>query len=134
LPALERRIIVLADVAMARRDARRLGVAQGLAPQAIEQLLLAVSELGTNLVYHARTGTILLDAEVSRLGRRGIRVESRDDGPGIPNMAHAMQDGYSTRGGYGNGLPAVRRLMDDFDVTTGPTGTVIVAHKWSPAA
>ena len=40
-----------------------------------------------------------------------------DDGPGIPDLNRAMQDGYSTSGGLGLGLPGTRRLMDEFEIT-----------------
>jgi serine/threonine-protein kinase RsbT len=43
-----------------------------------------------------------------------------------------MEDGYSTGGGLGGGLPAARRLMDGFAITSGPAGTHVVAHKWLP--
>jgi serine/threonine-protein kinase RsbT len=39
-------------------------------------------------------------------------------------------DGYSTGGGLGSGLPSVRRLMDEFGITSRPAGTRVVARKW----
>ena len=99
-----------------------------------EHVVLAVSELGTNLVYHAGRGFMVLEEVTRQSGRRGVRVESRDAGPGISDVEAAMRDGYSTRGGYGNGLPAVRRLMDDLDIRTGAAGTTIVAYKWAAAS
>jgi anti-sigma regulatory factor (Ser/Thr protein kinase) len=44
----------------------------------------------------------------------------------------ALQDGFSTVGGLGSGLSAVRRLMDDFTIESNLTGTRIVAWKWLP--
>jgi serine/threonine-protein kinase RsbT len=43
-----------------------------------------------------------------------------------------MEDGYSTGGGLGGGLPAVRRLMDELVITSDPAGTRVVARKWLP--
>ena len=53
-------------------------------------------------------------------------------GPGIPDVTHALRDGYSTyRGGLGLGLPGSRRLVDEFEITsrTG-TGTTVTMIKW----
>ena len=41
-----------------------------------------------------------------------------------------MKDGYSTGGGLGNGLPAAKRMMDEFSIQSSPEGTTIVARKW----
>ncbi|HEX6923457.1 MAG TPA: hypothetical protein VF149_06495, partial [Bacillales bacterium] len=42
-----------------------------------------------------------------------------------------MEDGYTTSGGLGAGLPGVKRLMDDFSIkSTAEEGTEITATKW----
>jgi serine/threonine-protein kinase RsbT len=55
-----------------------------------------------------------------------------DQGPGIADVELALQDGYSTTGkGLGSGLPAVRRLMDTFEIETAPGhGTYIRVVRW----
>ena len=66
------------------------------------------------------------------LNRRGIMVVARDEGPGIPDIEKAMQDGYSTGGGLGVGLPGARRLMDEFEIESRlGKGTTIVMKKWA---
>ena len=63
----------------------------------------------------------------------GIEVVAEDDGPGIPDVGLAMQDGFSTSGGLGGGLPGVERLMDEFEITSAAgAGTRVVARKWQP--
>jgi anti-sigma regulatory factor (Ser/Thr protein kinase) len=119
------------DVERARRAARSFAQQLGFALVDCEVIVLATSELATNLVRYATGGAIGLSAVDGARGR-GMQVESRDNGPGIANTAQAMADGFSTGGGLGNGLPAVRRLMDTFALTTGPEGTTIVAKKWLP--
>jgi serine/threonine-protein kinase RsbT len=54
-----------------------------------------------------------------------------DTGAGIPDLAQALTDGYSTRGGLGLGLSGARRLMDEFDLWTEvDKGTIVTAVKW----
>jgi len=91
----------------------------------------AISELARNVLLYAGEGDILISAVENGICR-GIVVTAADRGPGISNIDLAMQDGYSTSGGLGLGLPGVKRLMDEFDVTseTGQ-GTTVVAKKWA---
>ena len=71
-------------------------------------------------------------ASVERGDRRGLKVVARDDGPGIADVAQAMQDGFSTAGRLGLGLPGVRRLMDEFEVRSSPdVGTTVTVKKWN---
>ncbi|HEX5416649.1 MAG TPA: ATP-binding protein [Chloroflexota bacterium] len=115
------------DVEQARRIARAAARAVGFSALVTEEIVLAVSELATNLVRYAHHGKMTFVP----LGQpRGIRVESVDHGPGIPDLQLAMRDGYSTSGGLGGGLPSVKRLMDEFQMTSTPKGTTIVAGKW----
>jgi serine/threonine-protein kinase RsbT len=59
-------------------------------------------------------------------------VVARDKGPGIPDIAQAMQDGHSTSHGLGFGLPGAKRLMDEFDIISQVgKGTTIVMKKWA---
>jgi serine/threonine-protein kinase RsbT len=121
-----------ADVGRARRAVRALAAALGFGLEDTEAVALAVTELATNLVRYARLGEIALSRVECPDAARGpgVQVESRDAGPGIADAARAMEDGFSTGGGLGSGLPAVRRLMDDFALTTDAAGTRIVARKW----
>jgi len=63
--------------------------------------------------------------------RVAITVVARDKGPGIANISLAMQDGFSTSGGLGLGLPGVKRLMDEFHlVSDANKGTTVTIKKW----
>jgi len=54
-----------------------------------------------------------------------------DNGPGIADIDKALQDGYSTTGSLGFGLPGVKRLMDEIEIDSQPNrGTTIRARKW----
>jgi serine/threonine-protein kinase RsbT len=128
----ERRLSIQSrlDVDGARREARRLAASIGFDRADAESVALAVGELAMNLHRYAVDGEIQVQVVTSQDGCRGLAIESSDRGPGIGDTARALEDGYTTGGGLGSGLPAVRRLMDDFDLQSGPTGTRIVARKW----
>lgn len=91
-----------------------------------------VSELAYNLVLHtAGCGGIIHLIPLYQPPRKGVRVEAVDQGPGIADITLAMQDGYSTCGGLGGGLPGVRRLADEFTIDSQKGGeTRIEAIKW----
>jgi serine/threonine-protein kinase RsbT len=119
----------ISDAEHARRQAQPIARSLGFESPLIEMITLAVSELAMNLVRYAKNGRINLSETRGPRGV-GIQVDSYDDGPGISDIGLAMQDGYSTSGGMGSGLPGVKRLMDDFAIRTGESGTSIVACKW----
>jgi serine/threonine-protein kinase RsbT len=114
----------------ARRQARQLATTLAFDASKTEELALAVMELGTNLLRYARAGELVLSI-VQGQSRQGVRIESHDAGPGITDVELAMQDGFSTGGGLGSGLPAVRRLMDEFQLSSSDSGTQVVATKWA---
>jgi serine/threonine-protein kinase RsbT len=132
-PAVHLTVAGVSDAERARRAARDLLVALGFGTEATAEVVLAVSELAMNLVRYATGGRLLLTA-LATPTRTGIEVLSQDDGPGIPDVALAMEDGYSTGQGLGSGLPAVRRLMDEFEISSDPAGTRVMARKWSNQA
>ena len=91
----------------------------------------AISEVARNIVKFARRGEVVLEV-VHEGGRDGVRVVARDAGPGIPDVARALEDGYSTYQGLGLGLPGCRRLMDDFTVDSKlGEGTTVTMTKWN---
>lgn len=94
---------------------------------------LVVSELATNLVKHAREGQMLLRPlpAIDGTGQHGLEVLAIDRGPGIPDVALSRRDGHSTAGTLGQGLGAVGRQADFFDVYTQPAGTLAVARIWN---
>jgi serine/threonine-protein kinase RsbT len=119
-----------ADIVLARQKARQLASGLGFSATELAVIATAVSELARNIVLYARHGEVLLRL-LEQGGRRGIVVTARDDGPGIPDVARAMQSGYSTSGSLGLGLPGVKRLMDEFElVTEVGKGTRVTVKKW----
>jgi serine/threonine-protein kinase RsbT len=123
-----------ADVVRARQRAREL--AAGLDLSSTDQTLLAtaISEVARNITTYATRGEVVVSI-VHESERSGIRVVARDQGPGIEDLERAMQDGYTTGGGLGLGLPGARRLVDDFSIDSAPgQGTTVTLVKWSRSA
>jgi len=118
------------DVVRVRQAVRRL--AQGLGFSIVDQtkLVTAASELARNTVIYGGGGAC--DAEVlTREGRRGLRLTFRDQGPGIPDVAKAMTDGWTSGSGMGLGLPGAKRLVNDFEIDTAPgKGTRVTIARW----
>jgi len=117
------------DVPAVARATRHFAHLVGLDLQQTECAILAATELATNLAKYADGGHIQV-AVVIEDGRTGLQMESCDTGPGIPDVTQALEDGFSTGGGLGSGLPGVRRLMDHFEIASSSAGTRIVARKW----
>lgn len=118
------------DVMLARQKGRAL--AAGLRFSAVDLALIAtaISELARNVISYAERGDIVI-RQIDRDGKSGIEVIVHDRGPGIDNVDQAVQDGYSTSGGLGLGLPGVRRLMDEFEIVSQRGGgTTVTVTKW----
>ncbi len=118
------------DVVAARQKGRELATELGFVSTDSTLLATAISELARNIIRYAKYGEILV-ASIQSGDRVGITVVARDKGPGIANISLAMQDGFSTSGGLGLGLPGVKRLMDEFHLASDAnTGTTVTIKKW----
>lgn len=118
------------DIVAARQLGRNVAKELGFGTVDQARITTAISELARNIYLYAGQGRI----EIQRLtenGINGILIIAADSGPGIPDVRKVMEDGFSTSGGLGAGLPGVKRLMDDFKIeTTLGEGTDIRATKW----
>lgn len=120
------------DIVEARQKGRQTAAEVGFQFTDLALIATSISELARNIVSYARHGEIVI-RRIEEPGRRGIEVVARDEGPGIRNVEQAMQVGYSTSGGLGLGLPGVRRLMDQFEITSQQGhGTSVTITKWKP--
>ncbi|TQR06817.1 anti-sigma regulatory factor [Psychrobacillus soli] len=117
---------IVAARQLGRNEAKDVGF--GTVDQA--RITTAISELARNIYLYAEKGNIEIK-QISEGNLKGLLVIASDKGPGIADVRKAMEDGYTTSGGLGAGLPGVKRLMDDFKIeTVVDEGTVITATKW----
>jgi len=119
------------DLAVVRRHVRAFASEQGLGEVAVEALATAVTEIARNVLDHADGGVLRMEPSL-RGAQSGVAVTVQDCGPGIADLAQAMQDGYSTRDSLGMGLPGARSLVDDFEIDSQPgRGTTVRLWKWA---
>ena len=117
------------DIVTARQRGRALALELGFNGADVTLIAAAISEVARNIVDHAKKGEIVMSTLNG--GKRGIQIIARDSGPGIRDVAQAMQYGYSTRKGLGVGLPGAKWLMDEFDIASEVgRGTTITMKKW----
>jgi serine/threonine-protein kinase RsbT len=112
------RIATEADLVFARRVGRDLAQEVGLSLTDQALLAAAISELARNILSYAGEGRMHL--AVLEPSSRGVEVIAVDEGPGIADLDLALQDGYSTGGGLGLGLPGTRRISDEFEIRSKP--------------
>ncbi|WP_228728270.1 anti-sigma regulatory factor [Brevibacillus composti] len=94
------------------------------------RIATTISELARNIFLYAGDGFILLEGLVEE-SRVGLKISAVDQGGGIADIRKAMEDGFSTSGALGAGLPGVRRMMDEFTLESRPgQGTRVVVVKW----
>lgn len=118
------------DIVAARQLGRNVAKELGFGTVDQARITTAISELARNIYLYAGQGRIEI-RQLSENGIKGILIIAADQGPGIPDIRKVMEDGFSTSGGLGAGLPGVKRLMDEFKIDTIPgEGTDIRATKW----
>jgi serine/threonine-protein kinase RsbT len=118
------------DIVAARQLGRNIAKELGFGTVDQTRITTAISELARNIYLYAGKGEIHFEP-VNSLGKNGLKIIAVDYGPGIQDIRRVMEDGFSTSGGLGAGLPGVKRLMDEFDlISTLGEGTTIEAVKW----
>jgi serine/threonine-protein kinase RsbT len=119
------------DIVTARQEGRRLSAGLGFSSTDLTLIATAISEVARNIRVFAGEGHVQIK-RVRERDREGVLVVARDKGPGIRDLELAMQDGYSTRGSFGLGLPGARRLMDEFQIRSKPgRGVTVTMKKWT---
>ena len=120
------------DIVVARQKGRALARNFGFSSGDATLIATAISELARNIMAYAGEGMITMNV-IYTSKREGLLIVASDEGPGIADIPRALRDGFSTSGSLGIGLPGVRRLMDEFDISSQPNGgTVVTVTKWKP--
>jgi serine/threonine-protein kinase RsbT len=118
------------DIVKARKLIRNAATTLGFGITDVTRIVTAASELIRNIYQYAGTGVMSWRSLNQGLDI-GLELTFDDDGPGIPDIAKAMESGFSTSKGLGLGLPGAKRLMDEMTIQSEPSkGTRVQARKW----
>ncbi len=93
----------------------------GIHPAVVRRVAIVSYEAEMNLVMYATRGKLLLN-----VSSEAVTLRVDDEGPGIPDINLAMQEGWSTATpemremgfGAGMGLPNIRRNSDEFSISS----------------
>lgn len=93
----------------------------GFRMDVVRKASLVAYESEINVVSYARRGTINIIVTP-----RQVKIETTDEGQGIPDISLAMQEGYSTASakiremgfGAGMGLCNIKKFSDVFEITS----------------
>lgn len=93
----------------------------GIAAEVVRKCAIVCYESEINVVSYARKGVVNLTVSPET-----VLIEVVDEGPGIPNIDQAMQQGYSTADqkiremgfGAGMGLHNIKSYSDAFNISS----------------
>jgi len=93
----------------------------GLPPEIIRRVAIAMYEAEINMIIHANGGETFC-----HVSPQAVTITLKDNGPGIPDVKKAMEEGYSTASpearnlgfGAGMGLPNIEKYTDTLDIET----------------
>jgi serine/threonine-protein kinase RsbT len=126
----ELRVTSESDIVAARRQLRDVTREIGFGITDVTRVVTAGSELTRNMYQYAAGGVVQWQ-RVEDGGKIGLELVFEDRGPGIPDLDEVMQEGYTSGGGLGMGLPGSKRLMDEMEIDSEiDRGTRIVVRKW----
>ncbi|MBA3710726.1 MAG: ATP-binding protein [Planctomycetes bacterium] len=133
MPLLKREVLPIraeTDVVLVRQAVRRLAIEQGFGLVGQTKIVTAASEIARNTLEYGGGGEAAIECHLDD-SRKGLRLVFEDHGPGIPDVAQAMRDGFTTGGGLGHGLGGSKRLVEKFEITsTVGVGTRVVLEHW----
>lgn len=115
------------DVYLASTIGKRVAEECGLNKTQQTKLVVSIMELTRNIVFYANKGEIF----IKPVPYYGIEIIAIDQGPGIPNLDQYLNKTFPSKRGLGLGLSGVKRLMDEFEITSIINlGTKVRAVKW----
>lgn len=121
-----------ADIVNARTTVRQTASDLGFGLTDTTRIVTAVSELARNIYLYADSGTVRWQVH-ENVGNSKLELVFEDDGPGIPDIDQALEEGYTTSNGMGRGLSGSRKLMDEFDIESeDEAGTTVTICKYVP--
>lgn len=119
--------------AILKKEVHALAVSGGMEAKRVAEIDIVVAEMVSNLSKHAGGGEVLVKL-VEEKGIQGIELIAVDSGPGINDLKGMMQDGMSTKNTLGQGLGAIKRLSNHYQVYTQKGwGTLLLSRIFNEA-
>jgi serine/threonine-protein kinase RsbT len=126
----ELRIASETDIVVARKAVRIAATALGFGITDVTRIVTTASELTRNIYQYAGSG-LMRWRDLVQGSNIGLELVFEDTGPGIPDVARALEKGFTTGKGLGLGLPGAKRLMDEMRITSQVgQGTTVEVRKW----
>lgn len=118
------------DIVRVRQAVRARALTIGFSLVDQTKIVTAASEIARNTLDYGGGGSVSIDSVRAGM-RAGLRLVFTDKGPGIPDIARALEDGYSTGTGLGLGLSGAKRLSNEFEIRSAPgVGTTVSIIRW----
>jgi serine/threonine-protein kinase RsbT len=118
------------DVVRVRQAVRAFAVEASFGIVDQTKIVTAASELARNTLDYGGGGEVRMEL-LQEGRRRGVRLTFEDEGPGIPDIALALTDHYTTGGGLGLGLSGAKRLSNEFHIESiVGVGTRVTIARW----
>ncbi len=118
------------DVVLIRQEVRKWAVELGFSLVDQTKMITAASELARNSLVYGGGGTVRLET-IENGVKCGLRLTFEDQGPGIPDIALALTDGFTSGKGMGLGLGGAKRLVNEFEINSRiGEGTRVTITRW----
>jgi serine/threonine-protein kinase RsbT len=118
------------DVVLARQKVRQWATELKFTLVDQTKLVTAASELARNTLDHGKGGQMIIEI-IQDTAKAGLKLTFEDKGPGIPDLAAALRDGFTTGHGMGLGLGGSKRLVNDFHIESEVgQGTRVTVVRW----
>jgi signal transduction histidine kinase/CheY-like chemotaxis protein len=119
------------DIVAARQRARQIAAGLGFDAQDQTRIATAVSEIARNAFSYAGGGRVDFQLE-GRTQPQLLVVRISDSGRGIDHLRDVLDGRYRSKTGMGLGIVGARRLMDQFEIESSSSGTVVLLKKLLP--
>ncbi len=114
--------------ALVKKEINTLAATGGFSAKRLAEIDIVVAEMLSNLHKHAGGGELLVKL-IETKDVQGIEILCMDSGPGITDLKSMMKDGESTTQTLGQGLGAMDRLSDFFQIHTQKGwGTILLSR------
>lgn len=117
------------DIVHIRSEVREMAKEIGFDELEQSRIVQSMSELAQNVVQYADKGILTISPVKEEGGRKGLKIQVRDEGPGLNNLEE-LAKGKARQVGETSGLQHVYMLMDELRQIPVESGTCLEAVKW----